>query len=279
MIRISLVNELLFVLACCLCQPGFCAEKCFDIFSRSSVVQDTSFAESISRETAIQTEKVLDNSGFTGRSKKGYAVLIGTMVGSAALTTFLGAHLPAELQFTSIFLAQVSTLGVYVLGAPIWEPLSSKFRQWAFGISKDNSLAATSSQQLEAIWVRTQENYSLNSQMSRNIISQFIFTVKENFYQAYRAHNESNPTYSADQVAEAAYRMRILFRDISPTDRSVATAVNSAFTNHISIDKAFIDLVWIRIETLDADAHRPEVHSYYSTVFETWLKSSSTAFY
>lgn len=226
----------------------------------------------LSHQAATEIEQTLEDAGVEGSSKKGYAILLGGMVGSAALTTYLGAHLSEEFKFTSIFLSQISTLGVYVLGAPIWEPISSKFRKWAFGLNRNQQNATVASRELESTWIRTQESYSLNAQMSRNIISQFIITVKDNFYQAYRAMTENNPEYAADQVAEAAYRMRILFKEILPTERSVAAAINSAFTSHVEIDAAFRKAVWQKLNALDSDSSEPDVRAYYQVVLHTWLK-------
>jgi len=237
--------------------------------------QNEILASRVADESAQVAETILNETEVQGPSKKGYAILIGAMVGSAALTTYMGANLPSNLQFASIFIAQVTTLGVYVLGAPIWEPLSSKFRKWAFGISKKNPLKSATTSQLESTWIRTQENYSLNAQMSRNIISQFIFTVKENFYNAYRAHVEFNPDYSADQVAEAAFRMRILFKDIDPSDISVASAIRTAFTNHVKMDSQYFELVLNRLQLLDSNFDDPVVKRYYDLILKTWLQKSS----
>ncbi len=265
-----LLYKIFIVVGLILAGPSAIAQsQCLDLFT--SPKNTLHEAQELSHTVARQTETLLESAQIMGRSKRGYAVLVGAMVGSAALTTFLGSRLPPELQFTSIFLAQVSTLGVYVLGAPIWEPISSRFRQWAFGVGKAKPSSEPSFDQLESTWIRTQENYSLNSQMSRNVISQFILTVRDNFYAAYRAHNESNPVYSADQVAEAAYRMRILFKEVHPNDPSVKAVVQSTFTNHIKVDSEFKDLVWSRLERLDKHIDKDEVSLYYSRVLIYWL--------
>ncbi len=230
-------------------------------------------AQKISHEASSLAEVELAKKGISGPQKRGYAILIGSMVGSAALTTYAGSHLSSDLQFLSIFLAQVSTLGVYVVGAPIWEPISSRFRQMAFGIGKDSSLDAVGlNPQLEATWLRTQESYSLNAQMSRNIISQFIVSVKQNFYEAQRAYSTNDNNFSADQVAEAAFRLKILFKEISPDDVSVAAAINSAFTNHIVVDSTFVELVWSKIRILDPNFDLVENRQYYRLALQSWLK-------
>ncbi len=269
--RVRFLKFLLILPLLIFTKPSLAVGGCKNILPPTANERDLELGRKMSHEVARQTESILEKQVVKSSSKKGYAVLIGAMVGSAAMTTYLGSQLPTELQFTSIFISQLSTLGVYVLGAPIWEPLASKFRLWAFGISQEKMAQDKSSAQLEATWTSTQENYSLNAQMSRNIINQFIIAVKENFYQAYRAYTESDQSYSADQVAEAAYRMRILFRDIHPSDPSVAVAINTAFTNHIQVNEDFIALVWKRLKLIDPEWSQPHVKLYYDLALTSWL--------
>ncbi|MCJ8278095.1 MAG: hypothetical protein MJK18_14735, partial [Bdellovibrionales bacterium] len=75
------------------------------------------------------------------------------------------------------------------------------------------------------------------------------------------------------QIAEAAYRMRILFRDIDPKDPSVAAAVKSTFTNHIELTPEFASLVWRKINDLDKEALEPGTQNYYQDIFSSWLNN------
>jgi hypothetical protein len=254
-----------------------CRELFVNVVDLSEQTLDLQTAQDISVQVSEQVEVELAKTGFKDPQKRGYAILIGSMVGSAALTTYLGSHLGSELQFLSIFLAQVSTLGVYVIGAPIWEPISSKFRQIAFGVGKDSSLQETNRNPvLESTWLRTQEHYSLNAQMSRNVISQFVVSVRQNFYEAQRALKSNDQNFAVDQIAEAAFRLRILFRDIRPDDVSVAAAVNSAFTNHVELDGKFVELVWRKLEELDPHFQTTDSRTYYSQTLQSWLKISAS---
>lgn len=214
----------------------------------------------------------LQKEGMSKREARGYAVLVTTMVVSAAATTYLTSSLPKEFMFLSQFLAQVSTIGVYVLGAPIWEPLSSKFRKLAFGIRGAESNSQFSNDpELEKLWRSTQENYSLNSQMSRNLMSHFILSIQQNFYQAYQAMKSKDPAYAADQIAQAAYRMRVLFKDVSLEDSSVAAVIKTSFTNHIKVDMDFTLLIKEKIEKIDKDYQEDHIRKHYDRVLEHWL--------
>ncbi|MBX3022649.1 MAG: hypothetical protein KF799_13335 [Bdellovibrionales bacterium] len=230
--------------------------------------------ESLGLKVATIIEKDLREKGHRGREVRGYSILIATMIASAAATTYVSASLPPDLQFISFFLTQVSTLGVYVFGAPIWEPLSSGFRKMAFGVRRaelESPHYAVDMRKLEGLWRKTQENYSLNEQMSRNVVTQFLISVHQNFYEAYRAAGSDNRDYAAAQIAEAAVRLRTLFRDIDPDDRSVVGAVKTAFVDHVSIDHEFLDQVMLRVRALDKYAESETANVYYARLFRAWL--------
>lgn len=224
----------------------------------------------LSTQAAEVLYQDLKRQGFSKQQARGYAILISAMVLSAATTTYLTSSLPQNFQFLSHFIAQVSTLGVYVLGAPIWEPLSSRFRKMAFGVHLMDS--KTEDPGFESLWRKTQENYSLNAQMSRNVIIQFIISVQQNFYEAYRATRSNDPEYAANQIAEAAYRLKHLFKEISPTDQAVATVVHSAFSNHLDLDEDFESKVLEKITAFEKQTLSPEQLEYYSALLKTWLK-------
>ena len=219
-------------------------------------------------------ETGLRKKGFNPQTAKGYAILIGAMVASAATTTFLTSNLPPNLSFLSQFVAQVSTLGVYVFGAPIWEPLSSGFRKFAFGVQNQNfsdPSALLQSSDLEDLWRQTQQNFSLNAQMSRNTITQFIISVQQNFYEAHRAAHSNNSKYAAAQIADAAYRLKVLFKDIPPSDPTVAGVVRSASTNHVQVDQAFIQQILERLKNLDPSFSNAESSAHYKQILEAWV--------
>lgn len=258
---------LLFQIISC---ESLASVQCVDLIGPSAREMNLRYSSHLSQGLLTHMRSRLRSSGRDWSSYKGYVVLAGIMVGSAAITSQLGSQLPQSMQFATIFISQLGAIGLYALGAPILEPLTSRFRKWAFGMN-DNSEGDFSTDPLEATWRRTQNHYSLNAQMSRNIISQFILSVKQNFYYAYRAMEESNPEYSADQIAEAAFRMRLLFKDIEPDDLSVAIAVRATFTRHITVDRAFIELVQEKASDLDPDSSLPVVRSYYDELFTAWF--------
>jgi hypothetical protein len=219
-------------------------------------------------------QNITEKQSFRGlKNVSGYAILIATMIGSAALTTYFTGHLPNDLKFLSIALSQLSTLGFVVFGMPILGPMVSNVQKMAFGV-RAQGVQKKSDKDLESQWFRTQENYSVNSQMSRNVISVFIASIKQNFYEAQRAMTTKDVQFAATQVAEAAIRLRYLARDISPTNFSVRVAVQTTFMAHIS-DPDFKTKVLSQISKFDPDAEAREAKGYYQELMECWFGQQS----
>lgn len=244
----------------------FCSElfRPVDVLAdeRSAVktIQDASY------DNALTTAKSL------GKKARGFAVITAAMVASAALSTHLTAELPKDMAFLSHLVGQVSTIGIFVLGAPIWEPISSAFRKYAFGLGTTNPLT-TSDPTLEKLWQRTQGQYSLNAQMSRNVIQSFLLAAQASFASAREAMNSGRESLAVDQLAEAAVRQRRLFSEIDPQDPSVALAIHATFTRHVSEPRKLEVPIMRQIEIGDPQAAlSPSVRDYYQQLLKAWLE-------
>lgn len=218
--------------------------------------------------------KISATKAFT-KKHRGYAFLITTMVASAAVTSHLTSALPKEFIFLSQLISQISTIGIYVMGAPLWEPISSKLRQMAFGVGH-NPFSKTPEKNvgLEDVWQLTQQTYSLNAQMSRNIVNSFITSSLQNFFEAYRAARDGNEAYAIDQIAAAAVRYRHLFSDLPPDNPDIALAVRTTFTQHVSVSTQFRSLVSEKVLIYDPDSTRPENQKFYEDLLRNWLGSN-----
>lgn len=204
----------------------------------------------------------------------GYTLIAGTMVGTAAATSYLTTILPGEAKFLTQLISQLSTLGIYIMGTPIWEPLASYFRARAFRMSSENLNPAMihSLEGYEQIWQNGQRVYSINAQMARNIINQFIIATQQNFALAHHAMHRGDRDYAGSQIAEAAVRMRRLFAEVPPNEPSVALAVRATFSQHINIDQNFRNFVWLQIVGFDKEGVLQEsVQNYYQQLISAWL--------
>lgn len=238
----------------------------------SSNLQDAN-ENNVPRQIASLSEVELTKRGVSLSQAKGYAILVGTMAASSALTAYLTNHLPAGAQFLSHFTSQVATLGFYVFGAPILEPLSSRIRQTAFRIQDKAPADQALLDPLELQWRETQNLYSLNAQMSRNLINAFIAATHASYFEARRAYKNRDLSYGATLFAQTAVHLRSSFREIPATEPSIANAIRAAFTTDVQPDLKFIELVRYKIETLDPTVKESETNAFYDLLLKTWLSN------
>lgn len=210
---------------------------------------------------------------------EGYFLLGATMIGAVALSSFVVGKLPKGApEFTGAIISQIFGIAIYGLGAPLFEPATSKFRQRAFGLSRelDESFEGRSPTELEQFWWRTQANYSQNGQMARNIISHFLVSIQDNVSSAHRAITASDGAgngYAAARVAEAALRMRTLFTEFRPDEPAVAVSVQSGLADHLTEDqcRALRLEILSRLEQMDAHFGEVGVKGYYDRMLAAWL--------
>lgn len=245
--------------------PAFAKRRCEQIFGQSG---DIVIAKSISDRL---TNSVEISKRF-GTKARGYVIISAAMVSSAAVSAHLTSALPSDMAFLSHLVSQVATIGIYVLGAPIWEPISSAFRKFAFGLNQlDTSAVLKSDPELESLWRKTQGHYSQNAQMSRNLIQSFLIAAHGNFTSARIAMRENEPQLAVEQISEMAIRMRRLFHELDPQDASVALAVRSTFTRHVAVTDRFKSQVFAKIQDDDPDFSEPEAQAYYAAILSSWL--------
>jgi len=262
-------TALLFFLTLTVFQAhGF--EGCGALFAKPAASE---FSVHLIHDVAEQAEKNMRARGMTGLKVRGYAILIGGMVGAGAMNGFISTQLVPNSPFLSVTMATtlgaVLGIGVSSIGGAIIEPLSNKVRQMSFVTAVNAESRSPFAKYLEDIWFRLQQRLSLNAQMTRNGVTQYLTSIQQNFFEAHRAMNSSNPEYAAGQVAVAAFRLRLLFQEIPANDLSVQFAVKESFTNHVEMDQNFIHLVWQKLEK--ADPEFAAYQTYYQAVLDSWL--------
>ena len=247
------------------------APECSELFSAENASVDVANASKFAHEIQDTLSKSQAVQSSFGKKARGYAILTAAMIAIAALSTHLTAHLPKETAFLSTLVGQISTIGIFVLGAPIWQPISSAVQKFAFGLGKGKVGSTVFDPELEKLWQQTQSRYSINAQMSRNVIQSFLLAAHSSFSAAREARLEGNEALAVDQIAESAVRLRSLFGEIDPQDPSIALAVQSTFTRHVSDPTGLEFAVMERIRLNDHQASSPDVELYYRTLLRTWL--------
>ncbi len=201
------------------------------------------------------------------------------MLGSAAATTYLTSALPTSAKFLGVFIGQISTIGIYILGAPIWEQVSSRIRKYAFNVGEEPSrLRGIPDSNLEKIWLRTQSTYTQNAQYSRNLMNQFLFGLKQNFDQGLRGighhDGEVDRALLIDQVAEALMRARRLSADLPFDDTSIVLVVRMSLLERIAyqleLRKNLSQLLLERLREVDPDSSDDHVMHFYSEILRVW---------
>lgn len=208
------------------------------------------------------------------QNARGYAVIVSVMLLSAGVSSFISAHIAKDYPFMTYFISQLSILGIVVIGAPIWEPLSSYVRSKAFRLKKDvlpNDSFDKS--YLEELWHLTQQKYSINSQMSRNVVASALNNIQLNLYHSYKAFQEGDRHYAILQIASMAVRLRTLFSEIHPQDEQVKLAFRSIL-NIEELKNKNPDLqseILNQISILDPDSLHPNNLRYYQDLVAAWL--------
>jgi len=207
-------------------------------------------------------------SSLKNRNVKAYAAISSVMIGSSSLVAYLSTLVskdhPALSYFVATFLSQITSLGVYVVGAPIWEPLQSKIRAFAYRMTGTYQDNLPTHNFLERQYFKTNKALSLNEQMSRNVIKDYIKTLTQTLYFAKRASVENDYDYITSQLAEIAVRLRFLYPDVNPTNKIVVNAVHAGFTDFIVAPESYVARTLAKIKELDP------VNDYGKTI-EAWL--------
>lgn len=159
------------------------------------------------------------------------------------------------------------------LASPIMGPAASKFQQLYFSLLNllNEEPAEKNSGILEARWRDTQTAYSVNAQMSRNVYASLTGRIGTNLNRAKNAIFSGDEKYAADQIAEAAITMRILFAEIRPNDHLVSMTVHLQFTNHVKFNQEFVNQVLAVVAKHDPEFQEGGVKPFYEDLLKDWL--------
>ena len=209
----------------------------------------------------------------TPKNLKAYTAMISIMLASSGFVSFvstkLGADYPALSSFLAIFLSSVTSVGVFVVGAPIWEPIRSSLRAVSFRMMEE---ARQGKHFLEDQFFKTNRTLTTNSQWSRAVYRDYLRSVMSSLYEAGRFWRESNEEAMVYQVAEVLVRVKELYPDIDPTQPLIVRSVQSAFYDGMKIPKNFSEKVLGKIESFGSEFKREDFES----VLDAWLKNTNS---
>lgn len=277
---LTIVSATSFGSAATTCQDAFAPER--DARTAENVVAIGCNAscdnpQTFTRRVAAALAKSFESHPNLKRHARAYAVMTATMIATSYLASRVTGSLPTELEFLKYTVIGVA--GMFVVGIilPITEPMSAKYRQFAYGLkaaakANDKTVVAV---MLNRIWLRTQTLLSLNEQMSRNLMGPVFLQIDLGFSAAREAMRAGDDKLAIDQIAMLAVRLRRYYRDLEPAEADIAEAVRASFTRHVLNPRSLETRIHQRIELSDPEAREPTAHEHYHRLLNAWLSPES----
>ena len=221
------------------------------------------------------------------------AQTIGTMTGygialsAVILSAYMGAKLnevlakvnmsDASRDFIRVFIPIITGFGVFSVGAPLWDPVRSSIRRWAFASNQVSQQRAPfegkypQRPDLEQHWLNMQKYFSVNAQISRNTLSQFLVLISPSMEDFRFAYDQQRYQYAAAQLAKVMVQMRFLYSEIAPDDAILAVSIQS-YTVKLRPSMEFLSSVLNTAMTLDPlGTENLNGRSYYQSCLKAWF--------
>ena len=213
----------------------------------------------------------------------GYGIALSAVI----LSAYLGAKLNEVLakvdmsdssrDFIRVFIPIITGFGVFSVGAPLWDPVRSSIRRWAFASNQISQQQAPfegkypQRPDLEQHWLAMQKYFSVNAQISRNTLSQFLVLISPSMEDFRLAYDQQRYQYAAAQLAKVMVQMRFLYSEIAPDDAILTVSIQSYLVN-IKPSAEFLLLVLNTALTLDPlGAEDLTGRSYYRSCLRVWF--------
>ena len=182
----------------------------------------------------------------------------------------------AQRDFVRVFIPIITGFGVFSVGAPLWEPVKSFVRRWAFSSNQrsreEDAFAGKypNRPELEAYWVQMQKYFSINSQISRNTISAFLMLVTSSLQDARHAYDKQRYDYAAAQYAKVMVQMRFLYSELIPSN-SILVSTLKSYLRGVAPTKEFLDKILSIATELDPLHNKMDGREYYVRCVRAWF--------
>ena len=228
---------------------------------------------------SMRTDKLAQKIG----TMTGYGVALSAVI----LSAYLGAKLnealarvnmsEASRDFIRVFIPIITGFGVFSVGAPLWDPVRSSIRRWAFSSNQFSKKRAPfegkypQRPDLEQHWLDMQKYFSVNAQISRNTLSQFLVLISPSMEDFRLAYDQQRYQYAAAQLAKVMVQMRFLYSEIAPDDVILAVSIQSYLVN-IKPSAEFLLSVLNSAMTLDPlGSEELSGFGYYRSCLKAWF--------
>lgn len=209
-----------------------------------------------------------------------FAGIMLSAYGGAKFSQFLSGRNISEAtkNFVNVFVPIITGMGVFSIGAPLWDPARSFVRRWAFAnnqFSKNPDAAKYPSRpDLEAYWLEMQKSFSVNAQISRNTLSAFLVLVSPSLQDIRVSYTAGKHEYAAAQLAKCLVQLRYIYSELDPAQPIVLASVRSYFRN-LQVSAQFMQQVMETALILDPLA--PTDSDYYTRAVRLWLSDGGDA--
>ena len=226
-----------------------------------------------------QTRDIAKVSGSVATYSVALSCIVFSAYAGSKLNKFLAARnkiTAAQRDFIQVFIPIITGLGVFSVGAPLWDPVRSFIRRWAFSSNQlseeDDAFSGKypARPDLEKFWFQMQKYFSVNAQMSRNTLSAFLVLITPSLQDAAEAYTEQRLDYAATQFAKIMVQMRFLYSEITPANPILAVSIKS-YIRGLEIEHEFLDKILAISDELDPLKETESGYNYYVLCLRSWF--------
>lgn len=212
---------------------------------------------------------------------RGYAILVGLSVGIAISSQYVKGSLPAHVQWLTDFVTIASSIGLYKVGAPLWDYIAGITSRGAFRVKDGKSFFRDSEEiaRYETHYRLLQEKMTPREQQQTARFSSLLNTVESTFSAALEAIQSKDASKggierASARIANAAIKARKFFPEVTADDLDLVRTVQMAFTQFLPNDgtrEKLFTLIIQQIEKYDEAFKDAETASIYRQTIRLWV--------
>lgn len=212
---------------------------------------------------------------------RGYAILTGISVGIAISSQLVKGSLPHQVQWLTDFVTIASSIGLYKVGAPLWDYVAGITSRGAFRVKDGKSFFRNSEEiaRYEKHYRILQEKMTPREQQQTARFSSLLNTVESTLSSALESIQSKDPSKggierAAARIANAAIKARKFFPEVTADDLDLVRTIQMAFTQFLPTDgtrEKLYSLVLAQIEKYDEAFKDAETAAVYQKTIRLWV--------
>lgn len=228
-----------------------------------------------------ETFKKVDIYKAYGKKIRGYAILTGISVGIAISSQFLKTSLPANAQWLSDFVTIASSIGLYKIGAPLWDYIGGITARGAFRVNDGKSFFRDSAEtaRYESYYKLLQEKMTPREQQQTVRLSNLTNAVESALSSAIESIQSKDPSKggierAAARVASLAIKIKNYFPEVSAEDPDLVRTIQMSFVQFIGNEEVklkLLNLTMQQIEKYDDTFSNAQTSEIYKKSIKKWL--------